>query len=150
MRTLGEVSEFVQGSDELRGYVRLDLVPVTGLAALSPHEAADSLVERLGFNPIGRLAWRVLSTSEAVELLKAMLHHAMAYHQELLPSKTAEHLARTLVSALSTYSSKFVANGDIAEGRGAGWTPIGTATFEMAFVGFDDVNAFLLYAEDED
>lgn len=150
MRTLDELGDFIRGCDQLRGYVRLEFVPIGDMASLPPHAVADALVERLGFNPIGRLAWRVLSSGEALELLKTMLHRAMAYHHELLAPKTAEYVARALVGALSAYSLTLVANGQLFPGGGASWTPIGTATFEMAVVGFDRANAFLLYAEDED
>ena len=150
MRTINEVEEFLAASHQLRGYVRLELVPVDTTVQREHHAVADELVKGLGFTPIGRLAWSVLSPGQAIELLKNMLHRAMAYHQELLPLKTAEHVARVLVGSLSPYESTFLANGSITPGKGAGWIPIGTATFEMAVVAFDRTHAFLLYAEDED
>jgi len=149
MRTTSEVKAFLDGSEQLSSRITLRLASAEPLAAKEPQLAADAVVTSFGFAPIGRLAWCVLSTNEAAELLKKMLHRSLAYHQELLSLKSAEYAAHVLVESLSRYNSHFLANGSINSGS-ADWTPIGTATFEMAVVGYDEAQAFLLYAEDED
>jgi hypothetical protein len=149
MQTIREVKDFIDRSEQLRGYVRLELGQASARDFDSPQRSADDLIVQLGFSPIGNMGWKVLSAEKATDLARKMLHKAMAYHQELLPAKTAEHIAGALVGGLSRYKSRFVANGCIEEGS-AQWDSIGTSTFEMAVVGFDDTQAFLLYAEDED
>lgn len=73
----------------------------------------------------------------------------MAYKCELMPRKTAEYCAESLIEALSPYKSEFLCNAEF-QGTSASWDPIGASTFEVALVGFDDNQAFLLYAEAED
>jgi hypothetical protein len=150
MQSISEVKAFIDSSDKLRRHVRLHLVPLISDEPTEPPERADAIVEAFGYSPIGRFAWRSLPPVEAKELLANMLHRGMAYDQEMLPRKTAQHLAEVLVGSLDRFKSRFLANGSIAPGSGARWTPIGSSTFEMAVVGFDQSVGFLVYAEDED
>ena len=69
---------------------------------------------------------------------------------ELVPKKTAAFLAGELVKTLTKHVARFAATGSIDAANRARWMPIGTATFEIALVGYDATQAFLLYASAED
>ena len=149
MRSASDIRNFLLSHSEAKHHVRLEVVPHKPAKPGTASEIADSLVKSFGFNPIGLRSWQVLGPESAAALAKQLAWRGLAYGTELMPEKTAAHIAARLVESLVPYSASFASSGKI-EGDFKTWNPIGSATLEMALIGHDGASSFLLYASDED
>lgn len=150
MKTVAEVVEFIEGDARASGHVRLlhrELPP--GFPRSEAPSQANLLVQEWGYNAIASRSWARLNRKAASEVARRILGEDLAYKRELMPRKTSEHCAESLTNALSPYKAEFLCNAEF-QGTSVTWDPIGTSTFEVALVGFDEDHAFFLYADAED
>lgn len=149
MRSASDIKQFLMEHRDASHHVRLELLSHHHARGGTAAANADLVVQSLGFKAIGTLSWRPLTPEAAKALAKLMIWRGLAYNNELMIEKTAELIAARLVESLNPYTASLAANGAI-EGATKLWTPIRSATFEMALVGHDGTGSFLLYASDED
>jgi hypothetical protein len=150
MKTVADVQSFITADARASRNVQLHHAYLHGLADKpDPATVANELVERWGFTAINRRSWSIVDEASAADIARRLLSMDLAYKSELIPEKTAIYLATCLVGALSKWRCRFLCN---AEFRGASmsWDAIGSSTFEVALLGFDEAQAFLLYADAED
>lgn len=147
METYLELKEFLDGHEGIEGKLTVART-ANAFPTLSGTENADRYVQTLGFAALGN-HWHELDRSQAVELLSRMLHLSLAYKIEMMPQKTAHHVADRFISLFNTWNSTYLSNGQIAEGL-ASWNPITKSTMEMALVVSDAEWIGVVCVEDED
>lgn len=150
MKTVSDVEEFLNADGRASAHVRLhhSNLPDAQIDA-EPGVVANALVQSFGYSPINPRSWSALDHESAIAVARRILSTDLAYKSELIPEKTAAHAAERLVGALSKYRARFLCNAEF-RGTSMSWDPIGSSTFEVALVGFDETESFLLYAEAED
>lgn len=150
MQTVGEVKAFIEADERASRNVRLLFAERANTSfELEPASVANTLVQEFGFHPISPHSWSVLDQAAALSIASRILGEDLAYKSELFSPKTALFVARSLMNALAPYETSFLCNAEF-RGTSVSWDPIGTSTFEVALVGFDKSQAFLLYADAED
>lgn len=150
MQTIAEVKAFLETDARILHYARiLRGDPRCVESAADAATIANALVEGWGYSPVNPRSWRILDQTHAREIATRLLSEDLAYKRELLRSETAAYVSRCLIRTLSPYTAQFVCNAEFF-GSGYKWDPVGTGTFEVALIGFDEQQAFMLYAQAED
>jgi len=150
MKTLAEVGSFLDTDGRASGFVQMHHSDIRDLVAEGePAAMANGLVQRWGYSAISPRSWSLIERASAVEIACRLLSADLAYQSELIPEKTAAYAAECLMGALSKFQARFLCNAEF-RGTSMTWDPIGLSTFEVALIGFDGVQAFLLYANAED
>lgn len=122
-------------------------------SALSNHtELADTLVESLGLSPIG-MNWEMLDdTADKAAPRSARAAFCDALCNNMVFSSTEWLGESRALQCYADFSSSFnpLYRTILTNRLDIGWNPISAATFEWAFVGFDDrkIALLLLTAED--
>lgn len=150
MLSIEAIIQAIESAGRIANHVQLLHGKTSGLAPTeTPADAANDLVKSFGFQEINPRSWSVLDKSTASSVAQRLLSEDLAYKSELLSEKTANYYARQLVETLSPNEASFLCNAEFI-GSSVQWDPIGTATFEVALLGFDKELSFLLYAHAED
>ncbi|TMN89341.1 hypothetical protein CWB72_09850 [Pseudoalteromonas phenolica] len=147
METYEEIKNFLDSHEGIEGILTVDRDLIRE-PSKSEFECADRYVQKFGFNGLGK-QWHLLNKEEAAELLSKILHESLAYSVEMMPLKTAKHVANKFLCQFEPWNSKFLSNGHITE-NSAGWNSITQSTMEMAVVVMDGKNIGIICAEDED
>lgn len=113
---------------------------------------ADSFVTALGHQPIGA-NWELLDAeadplgarSARAALVEAFSSNMVFPSEPWMSKRCARGMARDFIACFEPASLQIVTNRMYF-----GWNPITTATFEWAFVAFDNTAIALLLATDED
>ena len=113
---------------------------------------ADALVTSLGYQPIGG-NWELLDAeaepdgprSARAALVEAFARQMVFAHEPWLGEADALSMGEDLLSCFDPRTRQIVTNRMYF-----GWNPITSATFEWAFVAFDDTAIALLLATAED
>lgn len=114
-----------------------------------PAQSADAFIASHGLKPIGK-AWRIVDHLTALNSLCHILHCDLAYQRKLMEQKTARFIAENFLDLFSRHKSMYCANGEFDERGMLAWTPITTATFDLAVVAFDEKHIGFICAQDED
>lgn len=131
--------------------VRIEARPLDHPPGL--HSAcADALVTSLGYQPIGG-NWELLDAeaepdgprSARAALVEAFAHQMVFAQEPWLGEAGALAMGEDLLSCFDPRTRQIVTNRMYF-----GWNPITSATFEWAFVAFDDTAIALLLATAED
>jgi hypothetical protein len=149
MPTLSEVEGSINDAASLAGHARLYIARRASKAELSERSFANWLLESQNLRPIPLHTWRQTSIDQARELACTLLAQDLAYSAPLLSARKAQWAASQLCATLNPHASVFFASGTVEPGFKK-WEPLGAATFEIALVGMDTLNAFLLLATAED
>ncbi|MEL6238190.1 MAG: hypothetical protein AAFQ90_06310 [Pseudomonadota bacterium] len=123
----------------------------------APARVADDFVARCGYKSIG-FHWELLDPlaertgdRSALGAFEDALAKDLAMRTSWLGSDRALECGREFLAAFEPPHLTLVTNHIVrAAGQSEAWTPISNATFEWAFVGFDDaiIALLLLTAED--
>lgn len=148
-RSLAEIAASIRHVAAFDGLVRLHSAPRDSRTRGSDRAFANQLLAGLGLRCLPEGGWLSLSPEAATDFATRLMHQDLAYASELLDARRASRLALELCGALDRYASAYFASGHIEPGFKK-WAPLGLATFEIALVGMDDRNAFLLLATAED
>jgi len=150
MNTVADIENFLKADGRASGHVHLyhSAMPEAAVGN-EPSALANAVVRSFGYAAINPRSWSVLDRTSAVSVVRRLLSEDLAYKSELIPERTAAYAAEQLVGALSKYHARFLCNAEF-QGTSMSWDAIGTSTFEVAVVGFDEAQVFLLYAEAED
>ena len=100
-------------------------------------DSAESAAELFGLSS-ERGVYSRIERSEAVEVLKAVLHKDMAYGVKIMSSEKAKNLARKFVSEFDD-EAVFYTNGEYGKFRedpnvGPSWSPATDATFDTGVI----------------
>lgn len=146
---LSDLRASITAAPELEGLIRLEVAAPGATSADALRHRADALVGAIGLQPPGPRAWIAADDAGARRMIDRLLREDLAYSAPLLPARRATYLAERLVAALDPFERRFVTSGVLSDGLTT-WTPLGAATFEVALVGADATQAFLLLATAED
>lgn len=123
----------------------------------APVQIADSYVTEHGFKPIG-FDWELLDpmagaqeTRSALGAFADALTKDLAMRSDWLGEEKALACGQDFLSAFDPLQAVILTNHITRQGgKSEGWNPITTATYEWAFVGYDDsaIAFLLLTAED--
>jgi hypothetical protein len=150
MLDLNEIAAALRADERVSGNVQLlHRSSAFSMQTKPPADVANCLVREWGFQEIDPRSWTQLDRLAAVDVARRLLAKDLAYKTELLSEETATYYADQLMAVLSPYKAQFVCNTEF-HGTSTFWDPIGVSTFEVALVGFDDTEYFLLYAQAED
>ncbi|MCF6443067.1 hypothetical protein L1077_26940 [Pseudoalteromonas luteoviolacea] len=147
METYEEIKSFLDSHEDIEGILTVDMDLIRE-PSKSKFECADRYVQKFGFNGLDK-RWHILNKEEAAESLSMILHKSLAYSVEMMPLKTAKHIADKFLCQFDPRNSKFLSNGHISE-HSASWNPITQSTMEMAVVVIDGKSIGIICAEDED
>lgn len=123
----------------------------------SPAQIADGLASARGYAPIG-FNWEMLDQDADVTASRSALGafgdaltKDLAMRADWLGADRALACGRDFVSAFAPGSVAILTNHIVRDGgKSEGWNPISGATYEWAFVGYDDSAAALLLLTGED
>jgi hypothetical protein len=125
-------------------------VPRASFSGAAP-QIADSLVSAQGYKTIG-FDWELLDTAagpaasrSALGAFEDALAKDLAMKDEWLGTERALRCGRDFIAAFAPHAATILTNHIVRDGgKSEGWNPISGATYEWAFVGFDDSAAALL------
>ena len=118
---------------------------------ISPAQIADGLASAQGYTPIG-FNWEMLdpevdttASRSALGAFGDAMAKDLAMRNDWLGDERSLECGREFVGAFAPGSAVFLTNHIVRDGgKSEGWNPISGATYEWAFVGFDDSAAALL------
>ncbi len=130
-------------------------VPRAGFSGAAP-QIADNLVSAHGYKPIG-FDWELLDTAaepdaprSALGAFEDALAKDLAMKGEWLGSERALRCGRDFIDAFALHSATVLTNHIVrGGGKSEGWNPVSGATYEWAFIGFDNSAAALLLVTSE-
>ena len=157
--TLARLEAFIgewRESLESRADVAFHTAPREG-AGGAPVQIADTFVSAHGFKPIG-FDWELLDPAagpaeprSALGAFGDALTKDLVMRSEWLGETRALACGQDFLSAFNPVQAVILTNHIIRDaGKSEGWNPITRATYEWAFVGYDDsaIALLLLTAED--
>jgi hypothetical protein len=108
-----------------------------------PREAADDLVQRLGYTPLGD-SWHEVPLTRAREVLTRYLSTEAAYSTSQMSLQAAEALVDRFLDLVGS-DAVYLTNR-----QGDGWSPVTHATFDSGVIAVTPDRVGMLWTEDED
>ena len=95
--------------------------------------------------------YKNIERSEAIELLKVVLHKDMAYGAKIMSAEKAKNLTNEFIAEFSDSASYFT-NGDFGKNKsnGISWTPATNATFDTGLIVISNGIVGCIWFADED
>lgn len=116
-------------------------------------DSVEAAAERFGLSSQSGI-YKKIERTEAIEVLKAVLHKDMAYGVKIMSSEKAKNLANAFISEFDD-EAVFYTNGEFGKPRtnptiGLSWSPATDATFDTGVIVLSNGVIGCAWFEDED
>lgn len=148
MQTYQQISQFLTTHEGIEGLLTIDKrpCPMSNQSAMS---CADTYIQSFGFMPLNH-QWKTLDAQQAKSLLTSLLYQSLAYQIQMMPFKTAQHIANMFIALFDNKSATYLTNGQILENGRVAWNAITHSTMDLALVIIDPIDIGIICFEDED